>query len=157
MNGRKHFLSAIAAGLTLCMTTACGSDSTEIGFRNIAAEGWDEADTLSFDIDSIPATGGYALEICLRSTVTPPYPFREISIAVGRQWTGHSQTDTVCLPTHPVRSETQIRGVSLLQYDFPIDTLHLAAGTKLRVTLRHLMRRTPLPGIRDTGVRLKRL
>lgn len=152
-----HALRLAVIALTLCAATACEKGTTETGFRTIAAEGWDEAECLSFDIDSIGATGRYALEIGLRNTVTPPYPFREIAIAVGRHGDGLSRTDTLFLPVRPPYGEMQVRGVSLLQYDFPIDTMHLEAGTRLRITLQHLMSRSPLPGIKNVGIRLKKI
>ena len=48
-------------------------------------------------------------------------------------------------------------GVSLYAYDFPVDTLSLEPGTKGCFILKHNMRLSPLPGIHDVGLSLRRL
>ena len=49
------------------------------------------------------------------------------------------------------------RGISNYQYIFHLTTLKLEQGDKLRVAVRHDMKREILPGIADIGVRLTRM
>lgn len=69
------------------------------------------------------------------------------------------QTDTLtfALTRTDNHSDMTGRGLSLLQYDFPIDTLHLRAGQTLLYRVNHAMRHSPLPGIHDVGLTLRRI
>lgn len=145
-------IGALAIGLAACDHMPIVSE-----FRELSPEGWETDDTLRFDIDSIEEAGDYALYVCLRTTVTPAYPFRSISLETVRRQTGDIRTDTLSLQLIPEKVPQTEHGISLRQHDFPIDTLRLEKGKRISLTLRHIMRRTPLPGIRNAGIRLEKL
>lgn len=66
-------------------------------------------------------------------------------------------SDTLKLVLVSPSGETHGRGTSLLQYDCPCDTFSLKAGSKVSLNLRHLMRTSPLPGVHDVGICLRKV
>ena len=48
-------------------------------------------------------------------------------------------------------------GVSNYQYLIPLTSLTLKKGDRLRIAIRHDMKREILPGISDIGLRLRRI
>lgn len=151
-------LSAMLAGLPV--VTGCTDERQSYAFSHVAPSGWDSEDTLTMTADTLRRGGTYAVILCLRLTTTPPtYPYTDITLAV----TGHyaaqhhrtvTTTDTLHLTLTSERGDMQGRGTSLFQFDVPFDTLRLVPGCAPTFTISHLMRRDPLPGISDVGLRL---
>lgn len=157
MSSRLCFVVTLAAGLLATALAGCKRLPAECDFVTLPADGWEAGDTLHLTFDNTAESGDYALHVCLRTTVNPAYPYREAALELVRRCKDSIRTDTLyCNLTANGRPDDR-HGISIRQHDFPIDTLHLEAGTEIHIILRHLMRRTPLPGIRDAGIRLEKL
>lgn len=177
-----RFLSLTLLALLL---TACRPDVSNVSnFQSIDEEGWWREDTLTFSIDTLRPNTRYAVTLSLRTAAAPDvYPYTDLTLAVRRQFiaTDSAQahfleadslsyinslralntTDTLRLTLSTPRGDAQGRGTSLFQYDFPIGTLtapaSVSAAAPLTLSIHHLMRRDPLPGIRDVGITLRAL
>jgi gliding motility-associated lipoprotein GldH len=158
--------AALVALLTLA--TACRHDTPLHAFRSLPEEGWGREDTLCFEVDTVPAAGRYAVTLCLRAATAPvAYPYTELLLAVMREEPRRADGDStaasaVCCDTLRLsltseRGDMEGNGTALSQLDIPLDTVTLPKGYTATYRLCHLMRRDPLPGLRDIGLRLRRL
>ncbi len=162
---KPYGLVAMVIAVVLMQLSSCGSDAAINRFRTLPEYGWETGDSLHFCMDSVGQTGTYSVSIGLRVSVNPPYPYRDITLLLSRETYLLADTlrpvdaasDTLVFALAGEHGTPKGRGVSLYQYDFPVDTVDLVAGTNVRFVLKHYMRHTPLPGIRDVGVVLRRL
>lgn len=154
---RTTALIAVAAALlTATLLTACRPRPATYAFSSVPVDGWERGHVLTFPIDTLGSAGTYRLDVCLRTSTARPYPFRTLWLEVRRQ-PGDSDrvyTDTLACNLVNAKGDPDGRGVSLLQYDFALDTLSLPAGTTGTISVRHIMSRDILQGISDVGIRL---
>ncbi len=156
-NGPRSLMVALC-GWTVCAICSCTADTAANAFREIPATGWESDDTLRFDVDSVHTGGTYVATLSLRLSAARPYPFRTLVAVVERHIAGlPERTDTLEMSLMPGARHATGHGVSLVQYDFPLDTLGLEVGDKGYYTVRHAMRRSPLPGIADVGMSVRAL
>ena len=132
---------------------------TVFSFQPAPVEGWEQTDTLSFPIDTIHESGTYILSVALRTNTATPYPFRNLSILLTERL---SSTPERCkalsleLDREPDTFESN--GISLKQYIFTADTLHLhSVPISGKIQVSHQMKSRHLHGIRDIGIRLEKL
>lgn len=126
-------------------------------FRAIPPNGWDAEDTLCIPLDSVAEEGPYVLTLTLRLTASQHYPFSDICLKLTRCLPGDSATAKLRYDLTMGRSEMAGSGVSLYVYDLPVDTLYLKTGTRGHFIIQHDMRLSPLPGLHDVGLSLKRI
>lgn len=140
----------------LALLAACDRAPVYSTYRSTPAEGWETIDTLTFPVDSIRRAGTYRLSIGVRTGAARPYPFQTLWMVVKQVWHTPRQLriDTLSCRLVTPDGDRIGRGVSLYQYDFPLDTLTLPQGARGYITIRHIMRRTVLQGIVNVGVRL---
>ncbi len=137
---------------------ACESDVAFSQFRTLPTEGWDRTDTLYFEIDSLATSGTYVAILSLRTTSAPSYPYTDVTLEVSRAFAARTQhVETVTFPLNNKNGVSTGKGTSLYLHDFPLDTLTLSTGDYGVYKVGHLMRHTPLPGIRDVGLTLERV
>lgn len=149
-------IAGAAALLTAVLLTACRPRPAAYAFSSVPVDGWERGHVLTFPIDTLSHAGTYRLDICLRTSTARPYPFRTLWLEVRRRLgtDGRTQADTLACNLTNAKGDPDGRGVSLLQYDFALDTLSLPAGTAGTITVRHIMSRDILQGISDVGLRL---
>ncbi len=151
-----RLLGNLFVALLIFLVLACEGNIPSAQFRNIQAEGWSSADTLSFDFDSIPRAGTYAVMLSLRTSSAPSYPYLDLTLALRRDNSGKiGVPDSLCVALNKENGTPVGRGVTLYQHDFCIDTLQLQQADHLHYTIAHCMRRSPLPGIHDVGLSLE--
>lgn len=63
--------------------------------------------------------------------------------------------DTVSIPL--TDDNKDVTGIAVRQYNTHVGTLHLQAGQKAHIIIRHIMRLDALPGISDIGVTLEKI
>ncbi len=138
------------------LVTACQWDTVYNHYEPTPVAGWEKNDTLTFVIDPIKESGSYMEEIGLR--ISGDYPFTGLNLIVEQTLPKSHETrsDTLSCSLIDQRGNAKGRGISHYQYLFHLTTLHLEAGEKLHVAIRHDMKREILPGISDIGVRLTR-
>ncbi|MDY2778962.1 MAG: hypothetical protein SOU82_03815 [Alloprevotella sp.] len=155
----------IVALLTTFTVTACDDHTAVSTFRSFPETGWERTDTVVVQLDSLAAAGRYVGTVHVRLSTAHPYPFQELLIAVERdlmlagdslQALRDTTIDTLKIVTASDRGDYVGRGISVLEYAAEPFTVDLPAGTSGRFCVRHLMTRTPLEGIREVGLTLRR-
>lgn len=132
-------------------------------YRPLGPEGWHASDTLTFKVDALKQQGQHGFSMGLRTSSAHPYPYRQLTLAVRQEWRDSTstilfeKTDTCIVDMATETGDLSGDGVSTYQYDLPIDTLSLPAGSRGTIQVCHLMRRSPLPGIVSVGIRLHTL
>lgn len=136
------------------LMTACDRQTVYSHFEHTPVTGWERNDTLTFSVDALVATGRYEENLGLR--INGSYPFMQLNLIV--QHTVYpsmtTYSDTVCCRLIDKQGNAVGRGVGQYQYTFPVTKLHLLAGDKLHITVRHDMKREILPGITDVGIQI---
>lgn len=145
-------------GLFLCFLIACHTDTKYHVYQSVPGKnGWLKQDSLTFNLPSSISAGEYRMEIGVRNT--GGYPYRDIWLSVTRmEGLLPAQTDTVHIYLADENGhwghENAIGG--LYQQTFicekPIVLLNDSVECCFRIT--HLMRKNPLPGVSDVGIRL---
>ena len=158
---RTNLCALIVLPLTVALFSvlfvACDRQTALAGYHDLPLDGWEAGDTVAFPLDSVTEGGDYLLTLSLRFTASERYPFSDIALLLTRCLPGDTLTMPLRYTLTTGRSDMAGNGVSLYAYDFPIDTLSLEPGTKGRFILKHNMRLSPLPGIHDVGLSLRRL
>jgi len=143
--------------LAVLLLTACKQRTVYYHYEHTPLSGWEKNDTLVFTTDTIAIDGTYSEEIGIRINGT--YPFLQLNLVV----------EHLVMPAMTVKSDTLScrlidetgnalgNGVSNYQYLIPLTSLTLKKGDRLRIAIRHDMKREILPGISDIGLRLRRI
>ena len=143
--------------LAVLLLTACKQRTVYYHYEHTPLSGWEKNDTLVFTTDTIAIDGTYSEEVGIRINGT--YPFLQLNLVV----------EHLVMPAMTVKSDTLScrlidetgnalgNGVSNYQYLIPLTFLTLKKGDRLRIAIRHDMKREILPGISDIGLRLRRI
>ena len=144
--------------ILLLLTVACQHRPATMQYATLPLEGWKSTDTLFFEVDSLTAAANYNLHASVRTSVAHPYDFRQLVVEVRQKWYPGDieHVDTVTFNFSVPASERTGKGVSVFTYELPTVTLHQPIGASAHIEVRHLMRRSPLHGISDVGICLKR-
>lgn len=143
--------------LAVLLLTACKQRTVYYHYEHTPLSGWEKNDSLVFTTDTIAIDGTYSEEVGIRINGT--YPFLQLNLVV----------EHLVMPSMTVKSDTLScrlidetgnalgNGVSNYQYLIPLTSLTLKKGDRLRIAIRHDMKREILPGISDIGLRLRRI
>lgn len=146
-------------GVLLYLLEACHTDTRYHVYQPVlGSDGWQKKDSLVFNLPPDVSSGAYGMEIGIRNTGV--YPYRDIWLSVTRlevdSLPAHTDTVHMYLADDKGRwgHEGAIGGLYQQTYvcEKPVVLLTDSVGRSFRVT--HLMRRNPLPGISDVGIRL---
>lgn len=155
--GRMRYAGFLS--VAVCLLSACHTNTQYHVYQPVLGEeGWQKADTVAFDLPPEVPAGTYQLEVGIRHTGA--YPYRDIWLSV-TQVDGDSlpsHTDTLHIYLADEKGQWQHEGAvgGLFQatyvWDKPVVWGTDSLGRSFRIA--HLMRKNPLPGISDVGVRL---
>ncbi len=136
--------------------TACEDDTVIHQQRSIPIEGWEQFDTVTFVVDSLPDKGNYLLSIDIRTT--SEFPYQSLYLKVDQTWNSPLmvRTDTLCCPIATPDGDIIGSGISHFQYTFPLVREQLNSGQHGLVSIRHVMQRDILPGIANVGIKLEK-
>ena len=159
LTGLKYTLRHCGGiSIAVCLLLSMASYNSDLiyhQYRHVSQTPWDTQDTISFNIDTIPATGDYQLSVALRTTAEIQY--QQIFLAVDCSLPHYSTRDTVSIILTDSEGEMQSNGIRLYNYSTPLPrSLHLTRGQQAQVNITHLMRRTQLRGITDVGIKIGR-
>ena len=140
--------------ILLFSVLSCNYRTSQLSFQHIGDVGWKATDTFRFPIDSMLDPGDYSLTVSLRTSSVHRYPFRQLVLEVTQIETDGivHKRDTLFCDLSQRDGEVNGRGVSVYAYDYLMDTIHLENRNHYEVSLRHLMRTSPLHGVYDVGV-----
>lgn len=120
-------------------------------------DGWHKQDTLSFEIPPSFKKGEYRMEIGLRNT--NQYPFRDIWLSISQNWEDSLEVVTDTL--HFYLADEQGKWINggnsgdLFQHTYFCEKkFAINPSSKSILKMTHLMKKEPLPGIHDAGIRL---
>lgn len=140
--------------LGFTLLTACNKQTVYNHYEHMLLSGWEKNDTVNFCIPDLSEGGNYTEELGLR--INSEYPFMGLQLLIEQE----------ILPSHEIRLDTlscslidnqgnsKGQGLNYYQYVFPLTTINLNKGDRLRISVRHDMKREILPGISDIGFRL---
>lgn len=137
--------------LYLLLFASCRRYHAEVVvFHTLPSDGWEQTDTIRFPIDTLDAQGTYQLSIGLRTSISSPYPFRNLQLNIQEKISSLPQrSHTISIPI-----STNHHGTTLKEYLLPVDTIQLPPKATGEILITHHMRNNPLYGIRDLGVKL---
>lgn len=146
--------------LVACFLTACHTDTRYHVYQTIpGVDGWNKSDSLVFHLPANFPKGEYQLEVGLRNT--GGYPYRDIWLSVTRIEEDSllvCSTDTLHFYLADEDGRWAQEGAigGLYQQTFLCETPVIFAKDSVNRSFRmtHLMKRNPLPGISDAGIRL---
>lgn len=124
-------------------------------YEAVDSEGWDVTDRAVYDVPPLASTGNYRMQLHVRTTTAPRFPFKHLYVEVRQQWRSSQRIDTIACSFSDIGPSAT--GISIRQHVFPIGLYHLQQGDSARITLRHVMRKEELPGISDLGISLEPL
>ena len=155
---RMAVLSGVMAILFLCLVS-CKLRSSQLTFHHIGDQGWRSTDTCHFPVDSLLDSGTYELSVAFRSSSAFRYPYRQLVLEVSSasKQSASAVVDTLTCNLTQRDGEVVGRGVGVYAYEFPVDTLLLHKDSIDRVSIRHLMRTSPLKGVYDIGILLRKI
>ena len=137
----------------LLFTFSCERQASLRQFQSVDEVGWGINDTVSFSIDSLLLDDIYALSVGVRISTAHPYPYQDLLLEVTSDVSGcRVQRDTLLCDLSDLLGEGKQNGVSIYSFEQFVDTFRVARGDTCTFYVRHLMRRSPLPGIRDIGI-----
>lgn len=109
---------------------SCTDGALRHEMRHMPQDGWRRQDTVTFLIDS--AEAGARLSVCIRADRTMPYDTLWLRLGA----------DTLAVPS------SAFKGQGLRQCEYPAGIARPG-----RLSIIHLMRRAPLPGVREVGIK----
>jgi len=95
-------------------------------------------------------------EVGLR--ISEDFPFMKLNLIVEQTVmpSQEKRCDTIQCNLIDEYSNIKGQGISSYQFRFPLTTIELKEGDRLRIAIRHDMKREILPGISDIGIRMAR-
>ena len=159
MSRKKHSLFLLFMSLTVALFfCSCNRKTIYSHYEHTPVDGWgwDQIDTLYFDIPSLAQDGAYSEEIGLRCNTS--YPFQELALIILQEVLpeGRQLCDTVTFRITDDNGFYQGQGVYHYHYSMPLSDLILHKGDSLHVAVCHIMRRKNVTGIADVGLTLQR-
>lgn len=153
----KRTPHAIIAGTATLLLAACTARIAPCRHvLHCGRAGWHGDSALCLPVDTALPEGNYRLYLSLRLTGERNYPFDALAVELeSHHDTIPTRRDTLRLPLSTREEPFAARGTTCLQYDFPLDTLRVSPASRDTFTLRHIMRRNPLPGVLDVTLRLE--
>ena len=150
-----HFLSFLLF-LSFLSLTACDRKTVYNHYEHTPIAGWEKNDTLTFSIGPLKDGGQYVEEVGVR--ISGDYPFTGLNLIVEQMLlpSRESRSDTLCCSLIDEKGNAKGRGISHYQYLFHLTTLKVEQDERLRIAIRHDMKREILPGIADIGIKLSR-
>lgn len=145
------------AALPLLITTCSVDNSVPLNYYcHIDNSEWDTQDKKVFTLDTVETTGDYKLSVALRAT--KEVQLQEIYIVVEQQLCDPAfcKKDTLIVQLTDRQGNMMGKGLGLYNYIVPLSRhLRLHKGQSGEITLSHIMRRTPLKGITDVGIKIE--
>ena len=142
--------------LTIALTiVGCNRKTVFSHYEHVELDGWEQDDTLVFEIFGIPA-GTYQEELGLRNSVE--YPYMQLSMIANQQSvSGMKRTDTLQVDMANRTGKLIGTGISRYYHCLPLGQVTLSDSDTLYVRVNHFMLDNDLPGVADVGVTLKKL
>jgi gliding motility-associated lipoprotein GldH len=144
----------------VCLLTSCYDEGTYYHhYESVNGDAWNQRDTLFFDLDTLWEDASLSLSVGLRSNTLYPYPLlaleaqTQVLDGTDAQRVLYSKKDTLNVEMYDEKGHSLHDGLSFQQTEIPLCTFRMHKGHICRVSIRHIMRREEIPGIKDVGVK----
>lgn len=162
MKSLENIKYCIVATVVMLIFTACNMDTPYSHYETMPMDGWEKNDTVTFDVPPIVRPGFYATTLGMR--VHGSFPFKSITIVVEQtvfpsKKSGKIEVDrdTVNMRLTDNDGTMTGNGSNLYQYDMELGlNPNLKPGDSIHYAVRHIMKRSILPGVSDLGLTLRR-
>lgn len=136
------------------LITACSGGTFLHEYYDTDLWGWNNDDTISFDLPIITSSGEVEAEVGVRFTNT--YAYQDL-ILLGTLECNETpvQTDTIKVSIFKKNGANEGEGFPYTTTIQPATTFQVDSGQVYRYHLTHLMSPTPIKGITGIGLRLK--
>lgn len=137
--------------------TACTGEVAYHHYEHVAEEGWDKEDTLILKTDTLYETATYSVEVNLRTTAE--YPYKQLMLMVEEKLLPNKAKRVFPVTFQIASDEGERNGEKLLYYELEkqLAMQQLSQGDSLQFRIYHKMRRQTLPGIKDVGIKIKKV
>lgn len=143
----------------LCMAVmmaACTQSTLLHHYEPVDDDGWDRTDTLSYELPTIPKDGDYQISLGVRYNNFFPYEGLWIVAETSMKKPMLHRNDTLYFPIIDEKGHPMGKGLSMMQADTLLTTLHFEEGQSGHIRLRHIMIREVVPGITDIGIKVRK-
>lgn len=152
----KHNFTGVIL-LIIFLSVGCTTKTVYHSYQSVKETGWDRKDTLFFSLPENIAPGKYKMEIGVRHS--PEYLYKNIWISIGNNWEDSLQfkTDTLELNLTNEDGKWPYQGnISNLYQTVYLHTNvpELPQQQKRMIKIVHIMRKNPIQGIHDIGIKL---
>lgn len=122
--------------------------------RPLNEQGWEQTDTLYYNVPPVKTEGSYSEKISLRAN--SEYPFTELVVVIRQKVLpeGRIRMDTVTFHVTDTEGNNLGKGLNLKDYQATLKELWLHKGDSLSIRMTHYMRKEHLPGIMGLGLSL---
>lgn len=143
--------------LIISLSVGCTTKTVYHSYQSIKENGWDRKDTLTFNLPEGITSGKYKMEIGVRNS--PEYLYKNIWISISNNWEDSLQykTDTLELKLTDEHGRWPYQGniSNLYQSVHPYVNVPSLPQQKVRtIKIVHIMRKNPIQGIQDIGIKL---
>ena len=125
-------------------------------YEHVSCKGWNNCDTLVFDIPQTEEDETFSLQLCVRTTDSYEYN----SIAFTTEVLADSipvAYDTIHINIYDEKGNSRGIGFPYTEIASEPKIITLNAGKNYQIRITHAMRLNPLPNVTEAGITLQRL
>ena len=150
MNKNSIWLAFLAA--VAWLVTSCNIGNQYSHYETVSVRGWDNTDTVRFELGPVMESGTFQDEVDLRTTSA--YPYTQLAIIVRQQVLpdGKMRIDSMNLQLTDDEGNSTGSGTIHHHHSQKLAPIYMKEGQRLAVSIYHNMKKECLPGISDLGV-----
>ncbi len=155
-----HKSLCLILSLIVCFLTSCYDEGTYYyHYERLTDDTWSQRDTITFDLDTLWEDASLSLSVGVRSNTL--YPYRALVMEAQTQILDgteaqkvlYTKKDTLNVEMYDEKGHSLNNGLSYQQAEVPFCSFRIHKGHICRVSIRHIMRKEEIPGIKNIGVK----
>ncbi|MBO4451518.1 MAG: hypothetical protein J5770_03770 [Bacteroidaceae bacterium] len=151
---KSKTINSLVYMLTAMLLAACTGGTFMYEYHDTPMWGWEQTDTITFDLPAITASGEVEAQVGVRYTKT--YRYKELLMLGTLVCDGNTvQTDTIAISVYRDNGVNEGQGFPFTTQMQAATTFQVDSGHVYRFQLSHLMQPTPVKGICGIGVKLR--
>ena len=143
-------------GILLLNLVSCQENTLVHEYKHINVDGWDRADTITFQIPSVAESGTYEVSVGLRLRNKFPYEAIYVTTELYLEDPSIKKKNTTCVNITDKDGNLLGYGVAYYQYEQPCMKIQLQKGQHGKIMVYHTMHKEILPHVTDIGVCIDR-
>ena len=151
---KSKTINSLVCTLSAMLLAACTGGTFMHEYHDTDLWGWEQTDTITFDLPAITATGEVEAEIGVRHTKT--YRYKELLMLGRLVCDGNTvQTDTIAISVYKENGVDEGEGFPFTTQMQAATTFEVDSGHVYRYEITHLMQPSPIKGICGIGIKLR--